>query len=59
MPTEAHDRDVDPLALIADRDEDSRLLYSDFLQFHRWRVIGAAGGPRRSPWRLPATPTWW
>lgn len=34
-----------PLALIADRDEDSRRLYTDFLQFHRWRVIGAAAGP--------------
>lgn len=34
-----------PLALIADRDEDTRRLYTDFLQFHRWRVIGAGGGP--------------
>jgi CheY-like chemotaxis protein len=37
--------DAHPLALIADRDEDSRLLYIEFLQLHRWRVIGAAGGP--------------
>jgi len=46
MLTDGADRDVaDPLALIADRDEDSRQLYADFLQFHRWRVIGAAAGP--------------
>ena len=45
MPTEVRARDADPLALIADRDEDTRLLYTDFLQFHRWRVIGAGGGP--------------
>jgi CheY-like chemotaxis protein len=45
MLTEARDRDVDPLALIADRDQDSCALYTDFLQFHRWRVVGAAGGP--------------
>lgn len=43
MLTEA--RDAEPLALIVDQDADTRLLYSDFLQFHQWRAIGAAGGP--------------
>src|SRR5262245_55294014 len=37
--------DVDPLALIVDRDESSRLLYTEFLELNHWRVIGAAGGP--------------
>lgn len=36
---------VDPLALLVDRDDDSRLLYSEFLELNRWRVIAAAGGP--------------
>ena len=47
MPTEAHDRDVDPLALIVDRDQDTRALYTDFLEFHRWRDRRGrrAGGP--------------
>ena len=34
-----------PLALIVDRDDDSRLLYTDFLEINHWRVIGAMGGP--------------
>jgi two-component system, cell cycle response regulator DivK len=37
--------DVAPLALIVDRDDDSRHLYSDFLELNQWRVITAAGGP--------------
>jgi len=45
MLTEARDRDAEPLALIVDQDADTRLLYSDFLQFHHWRAIGAAAGP--------------
>ena len=36
---------VDPLALLVDRDDDTRLLYSDFLGFNHWRLIGAASGP--------------
>ena len=35
----------EPLALIVDRDDDSRSLYTDYLQRHRWRVVGASGGP--------------
>jgi two-component system, cell cycle response regulator DivK len=34
-----------PLALIVDRDDDSRRLYTEFLQLNHWRVIGAAGAP--------------
>ena len=34
-----------PLALIVDRDDDSRQLYTEFLELNHWRVIGAAGGP--------------
>ena len=45
MSTDARERDADPLALIADRDEDTRILYTDFLGFHHWHAIGAAGGP--------------
>ena len=46
MLTEPHPGfDVAPLALIVDRDDDSRLLYSDFLELNQWRVITAAGGP--------------
>ena len=37
--------DVAPLALVVDRDDDSRLLYTEFLELNQWRVIGAAGGP--------------
>ena len=35
----------EPLALIVDRDDDSRSLYTDYLQRHFWRVVGASGGP--------------
>lgn len=35
----------EPLALIVDRDDESRSLYTDYLQQHRWRVVGASGGP--------------
>ena len=46
MLTEPHPGfDVAPLALIVDRDDDSRLLYTDFLELNQWRVITAAGGP--------------
>jgi CheY-like chemotaxis protein len=34
-----------PLALVVDRDDDSRLLYTEFLELNQWRVIAAAGGP--------------
>jgi CheY-like chemotaxis protein len=34
-----------PLALVVDRDDDSRLLYTEFLELNRWRVIAASGGP--------------
>jgi two-component system, cell cycle response regulator DivK len=34
-----------PLALIVDRDDDSRQMYTDFLELNQWRVITAAGGP--------------
>jgi CheY-like chemotaxis protein len=34
-----------PLALIVDRDDDSRILYTEFLELNQWRVIAAAGGP--------------
>ena len=37
--------DVAPLALVVDRDDDSRLLYTEFLELNQWRVIAAAGGP--------------
>ncbi len=37
--------DVAPLALVVDRDDDSLLLYSEFLELNHWRVITAAGGP--------------
>ena len=39
------DSPEEPLALIVDRDDDSRSLYTDYLQRHRWRVVGASGGP--------------
>src|SRR5262245_40188282 len=34
-----------PLALIVDRDDDTRLLYGSFFEINHWRVVGAAGGP--------------
>jgi CheY-like chemotaxis protein len=34
-----------PLALVVDRDDDSRLFYTEFLELNQWRVIAAAGGP--------------
>ena len=37
--------DVAPLALVVDQDDDSRLLYTEFLELNQWRVITAAGGP--------------
>jgi two-component system, cell cycle response regulator DivK len=46
MLTEPHPGfDVAPLALIVDRDDDSRILYTEFLELNQWRVIAAAGGP--------------
>ena len=39
------DSPEEPLALVVDRDDDSRSLYTDYLQRHRWRVVGASGGP--------------
>lgn len=39
------DSPEEPLALIVARDDDSRSVYTDYLQRHRWRVVGASGGP--------------
>jgi CheY-like chemotaxis protein len=36
---------AEPLALIVDRDDDTRLLYAEFLELNNWRVIAAAAGP--------------
>ena len=42
MPLEGYSK---PLALIVDRDDDSRELYATVLELNHWRVIAAGAGP--------------